>query len=239
MKQAATGIASIWENLTAGFDISPGPARGATGRKILILGSTKADRAERLTRELALHVAAQASRPVWLIDLDFLGAPQYRAFHDPSLVAHYGALGHALEGSLNQSPPFRASPAPRAADGRVLNERVLFAAHRVGATKLLVTHLRADALRDNSQIEPVPAPDYWDALSAACDYAFVSAPPLSQSKVALTMAPFMDAVLLTTNAKQARQSEIFALSRQCQALGTKLTGIVIVDPSPLQRLMMR
>lgn len=239
MKHSETGIGTIWQNLTANLAQSTAAASAIMGRKILILGSTKVDRAERLARELALHAAAQASRPVWLIDLDFLGAPQYRAFHDPSLVARYGALGHALEGSLNQAPPFRASPPPRAPDGRVLSERVLFAAHRVGATKLLVTHLRHEALRDNSQIEPLPAPDYWDALGAACDYAFVSSPPLSESKVALKMAPFMDSVILTTNAKQAKQSEIFALSQQCQVVGAKLTGIVVVDPSPLQRLMMR
>src|ERR1700679_2693131 len=90
-------MAQLWTSLGA-------RALGQQGRVVAFVSATTGEGTSTVAREFARFASGRARRPVWLIDLDLMNAPQYAAVAaDP---ARYGVLGRATAASPDGSAFF-------------------------------------------------------------------------------------------------------------------------------------
>jgi hypothetical protein len=107
-----------------------------------------------------------------------------------------------------------------------------FTAHRVGATKLLVTHLDATRLGARPVIKLSAEGAYWQAARRAADVTLVDAPALERSRIGLTIAPMMDAVVIVASGRSGSASATRDLKDELAERGAPLLGVVYTDADP-------
>ncbi len=121
-------------------------------------------------------------------------------------------------------PCSRRSHAPTAApwpDTRYIG------AHSVGGPGLWVTRFRREALRPHQGVHVTPTPGYWTALRKHADVVVVDAPAAERSQAGLTVAPFMDEVVLVVAADETDHRAPVQLRDDLEAVGARCAGVFV------------
>ena len=201
-----------------------GPVPDGQGRVLQFVAATTGEGASTLAREFALYAARQAKRPVWLVDLDLMGAPQHAAIEaDP---ARFGALGPASQASPDGSSFVSVQPSARTADGKPLSDARYLAAHAALKGRLWVTRFRREAIRPGQQVRLSASPAYWRALAAHAEYVIIDAPAADRSTAALTLAGQVDASVLVVAAEAVDARAPAALKQALESHGGRIAGLV-------------
>jgi hypothetical protein len=116
--------------------------------------------------------------------------------------ARFGPLGPPAAATPNGTMFFTVQPPMRRPDGRPWPDARYIAAYSVGGTELWVTEFRRQILRGRQGVHVSPTGDYWKALRRHADVIVVDAPAAERSQAGLTVAPFMDEVILVVAAEQ-------------------------------------
>jgi len=219
---------------------SLGPARPGQARVIQLVAATSGEGTSTVARELARFAAGRARKPVWLIDLDLMNSPQYGAIAaDP---ARYGVIGRPTAASPDGSAFFTIQPPACGPDGRPWRDSRYLVAHPVGGPNFWVTRLRREALIGEQTAHVMPTGDYWNALRQYAELVVIDAPSADRSRVAMTIAPFVDFTVLVVAADEADATGPVALRDAIHAAGGQCAGIVfnraqVETPSFLKALL--
>jgi hypothetical protein len=151
-----------------------------------------------VAREFAHYATRVLGRRVWLVDLDLMGQSQAGAI--AAEPARYGALGAAAAATPDGSMFFSVQPPLKRPDGRPWPDSRYISAHPVGGAGFWVTNFRRDAMRGRQGVHVLPSGDYWNSLRRHADLIVVDAPAAERSQAGLTVAPFMDEVILVVAA---------------------------------------
>ena len=210
-------MAELWESLGAP------PA----GRPLAIefIAARDGEGVSTVARELALHLARWERRRVWLIDLDLMGQSQAQAIADGG--DRFGALGQAAQASPDGSMFFTVQPPLARPDGRPWPDTRYIGAHAVGGAGFWVTRFRREALKAHQGVHVTPTPAYWSALKKHADVVVVDAPAVSRSQAGLTVAPFMDQVVLVVAADETDHRAPVQLRDDLEAAGAHCAGVFV------------
>lgn len=218
---SATDIAELWSNVGASI--------GGPSRMIMMTSTRRGEGASSLARELALHVARKLGRSVWLADLDLALSGQAAALAESQ--QRYGRLSGPMQGSPNGSAFFRVRPQAYRPTGEPLPDGAYLAAHRVGAARWWVTRFLKERLVGPQRAGVEPIADYWSALRRYADVVIVDAPAAEATTSALSVARFMDQVVLVV---AADEPDIRSASRYRDTLlahGAPLAGLFLTRAS--------
>jgi hypothetical protein len=210
-------MAELWESLGA----------PPTGRALAIefVAARDGEGASTVAREFAFHLARWERRRVWLIDLDLMGQSQAQAFAGDPI--RFGDLGQAAQASPDGSMFFTVQPPLTRPDGRPWPDTRYVGAHSVGGAGLWVTRFRREALRPNQGVHVTPTPAYWAALKKHADVVVVDAPATGRSLAGLTVAPFMDLVVLVVAADEPDHRAPVQLRDDLEAAGAHGAGLFV------------
>ncbi|MBW3558507.1 MAG: hfsB [Proteobacteria bacterium] len=200
-----------------------GPVPEGEGRVLQFVAATSGEGSSTLAREFALCAAKKARRPVWLVDLDLMGAPQHAAL---SADPRFGALGPASQASPDGSSFVSVQPSARTAEGKVLSDARYLAAHALLKGRLWVTRFRKEAIRPGQQVRLSGSPAYWRALSAHAEYVIIDTPAADRSTAALTLAGQVDASILVVAAEDVDARAPAALKQALESHGGRIAGLV-------------
>jgi Mrp family chromosome partitioning ATPase len=215
MVDLSSEMAELWTSLGA-------PAAGR-GRVIQITAARRGEGASTVARELALFAARRAGRSVWLVDLDLLAAPQHAAIAEGE--ARYGAMAEPAQASPDGSMFFTVQPPAQTPAGEAWPDPGYLAAHRVGPARWWVTRFQRERLAQRQGVHVLPTGRYWDALRNVVDLVIVDGPSPERSRAALTVAPFMDQIVMVVAADQPDVGAPARLRDAIAAAGGDVTGL--------------
>ena len=183
-------MAELWTSL--------GAPTGGRGRLVEFIAAREGEGVSTVAREFAFYAARSLSRKVWLVDLDLMGQTQAAAIaRDPG---RFGKVGPPAAATPDGSMFFSVQPPLKRPDGRPWPDARYIAAHAAGGSGFWVTHFRRDAMRGRQGVHVLPTPDYWATLRRHADLVVVDSPACDRSQAGLTVAPFMDDVVLVVAA---------------------------------------
>lgn len=201
-----------------------GPVPAGQGRVLQFVAAASGEGSSTLAREFALYAAQHARRPVWLVDLDLMGATQHAAVTaDPG---RFGPVGPASQASPDGSSFVSVQPSARTADGKVLTDARYLAGHAVLRGRLWITRFRKEALRPGQQVRLNASPDYWRALAAHAEYVIIDTPAADRSTAAVTLAAQVDASVMVVAADGADARAPAALKQALDTHGGRIAGLV-------------
>lgn len=217
-----------------------GPAPTGQGRVIQFAAARTGAGASTFAREFARAAAAEAGRPVWLMDLELNAAGHAEALKADA--RRYGGLGEAASASPDGSAFFAVQPALRAADGQPVPDGRYLEGRRVGNGRLWVARFRREALRGGQQARLLTSGDYWRTMRRYADWVVLDAPASDRSDAALTAAPFVDATVLVVSADDPDTQAPAALRSAIEQAGGRCAGLVfnrarIETPGFLKRML--
>ncbi|HUZ11972.1 MAG TPA: sugar kinase [Caulobacteraceae bacterium] len=192
MVELSAEMAELWGSLGA-------PAPGRT-LAVEFIAARAGEGVSTVAREFALHAAQALGRRVWLVDLDLMAQSQAASL--ASQPARFGALGPPAAATPDGSMFFSVQPPLKRPDGRPWPDARYISAHQLGVLNLWVTLFRREALRGRQGVHVMPRADYWRALRRHTDLIVVDAPAAERSQAGLSMARFMDAVVLVIAADE-------------------------------------
>jgi Mrp family chromosome partitioning ATPase len=218
---------------------SLGAVPDGPGRVIQFVAAASGEGASTLAREFAFYAAQHARRPVWLVDLDLMGAPQHAAVQADA--ARFGPIGPASQASPDGSSFVSVQPSARTADGKVLTDARYLAGHALLKGRLWVTRFRKEALRPGQQVRLNATPEYWRALAAHAEYVIIDTPAADRSTAAVTLAAQVDASVMVVAADGADARAPAALKQAIETHGGRIAGLVFNraprTPRFLERLL--
>jgi hypothetical protein len=221
MMDLSPEMAELWEALGTSPSDSP-PGRG---RLIEFIAARDGEGTSTVAREFAVYVARRLRRRVWLIDLDLMDQSQADVLaRDP---IRFGELGPAASASPDDSMFFTVQPPLKRPDGRAWADARYLSAHSVGAAGLWVTRFRREALRGRQGVHVTPTGDYWNALRRHADLVVVDAPAAERSRAGVTVAPFMDEVVLVVAADEADARAPARLRDDLDDAGAPVAGLFV------------
>lgn len=201
-----------------------GPVPEGEGRVLQFVAATTGEGCSTLAREFAFYAAKQAKRPVWLVDLDLMGSPQYTAMKaDP---ARFGPLGQASQASPDGSSFVSVQPSARTTEGKVLSDARYLAGHAALKGRLWVTRFRKEAIRPGQQVRLSGSPAYWRALAPHAEYVIIDTPAADRSTAALTLASQVNASVLVVAAEDVDARAPAALKQALESHGGRIAGLV-------------
>jgi hypothetical protein len=210
-------MAELWESLGA----------PPTGQPLAIefIAARDGEGVSTVAREFAFHLARWERRRVWLIDLDLMGQSQAQAVADEA--SRLGELGPAAQASPDGSMFFTVQPPLTRPDGRPWPDTRYIGAHSVGGPGFWVTRFRREALKPHQGVHVTPTPAYWTALKKHADVVVVDAPAAGRSLAGLTVAPFMDQVVLVVAADETDHRAPVQLRDELEAAGANCVGVFV------------
>ncbi|HVN01338.1 MAG TPA: sugar kinase [Caulobacteraceae bacterium] len=210
-------MAELWTSLGGG--------PGGRGRAIEFIAARDGEGTSTIAREFAFYAARTQGRRVWLIDLDLMAQTQTAVLErDPD---RYGELGPASAASPDGSMFFSVHPPLKRPDGRPWPDARYISAHAVGGRGFWATRFRREALRPRQGVHVVPVGDYWRALRRHSDLVIVDAPAADRSQAGLTVAPFMDDVVLVVAADAHDVRAPAELRDELAAMGARCAGLFV------------
>jgi Mrp family chromosome partitioning ATPase len=216
MVDLSAEMAELWTSLGA-------PQRGRA-KTLAFIAARDGEGTSTVAREFAFH-AAREGRRVWLVDLDMMGQSQATSIDRER--ARYGELGPAASATPDGSMFFTVQPPLKRPDGRPWPDARYISAHAVGGASLWVTRFRREALKARQGVHVTPAGDYWRALRRHADVIVVDAPAASRSQAGLTVAPFMDDVVMVVAADEGDAAAPALVRDELAAAGANLAGIFV------------
>jgi Mrp family chromosome partitioning ATPase len=192
MMDMSAEMAELWTSL--------GASPGGRARLVQFISAREGEGASTVAREFAFYASRVLSRRVWLVDLDLMGQTQATALiREPK---RFGEVGPPATATPDGSMFFSVQPPLKRPDGRPWPDARYISVHSVGGTGFWVTKFRRDAMRGRQGVHVLPVPDYWRALRRHCDLVVVDAPAAERSQSGLTVAPFMDDVVMVVAADE-------------------------------------
>jgi len=216
MVDLTSEMAQLWASL--------GAAERDQGRVVAFAAARTGEGTSTVAREFARFAATRARRPVWLVDLDLMNAPQHRAIG--AEPAHYGVLGRQAAASPDGSAFFTVQPPARGPDGRAWPAARYLVAHPVGGPRLWVTRFRREILQPGQTVHILPTGDYWRAMRKHGELVVVDCPAADRSSAALAIAPFMDFDVLVVAADEGEADGPLALKEAVLNAGGRCAGLV-------------
>ena len=196
---------------------------GDGGRTIMFMSARGGEGVSSIAASFALLAAEKARKAVWLIDLDLHRNPAFNAFAVGEFSGKFGGVGPPYSGNLKTQPFFSVEPQDPAIGGGL----GLFTAHRVGETRLMVTHFDASRVKSNQSIRIRTAPEYWAAARVATDWTIIDAPALERASAGLAVACQMDRTIIVVKADATLPDEIDLLRQELTARGARIGGVVL------------
>lgn len=196
-----------------------GAAEGA--RIMMFTSAVGGEGVSSMAASFACLAARRSEKPVWLVDLDLRGNPQFNAFKS-GFARDVGKPGRAFDASLKRTPIFNVSP--KSADGRF---EKLLTVNEIEGLSLLVTRFRGERLNSGQTVSLQNSPDWWTALRQIAGWVIIDAPALSQSSAALTMASVADGTALVVAADHTKPAEVDDARRQLEARQGHVLGAVL------------
>jgi Mrp family chromosome partitioning ATPase len=216
MVDLTSEMAQLWASLNA-------PTLGH-GRVIAFVAASTGEGTSTVAREFARFAAGRARRPVWLVDLDMMNAPQHRAII--AEAERYGVLGRQTAASPDGSSFFTVQPPTRGPDGRPWPEARYLVAHSVGGPRLWVTRFRREILQPGQTVHILPTGDYWRTMRRHAELVVVDCPAADRSAAALAIAPFADSTVLVVAADEGETAAPLALKEAVLNAGGRCAGLV-------------
>ncbi len=171
-----------------------------------------------VAREYARCEAAFAKKPIWLVDADLARQGQMQALTaDPERFGPPGALSQATpDGSVF----FTVTPPGREADAHYLVARPFL------GRRLWVTRFRHKNMMPGQKTRIFDQTTYWNALRKHAQTIVVDAPAMSNSAVALQLAPLMDGVVLVVSEGEGDIQARIDLKNDIEQVGGRFLGMV-------------
>ena len=217
MVDLSTEMAELWTSLGA-------PPSGR-GRLVEFIAARQGEGVSTVAREFAFYAARTQHRRVWLVDLDLMGQTQAAAIAlDPR---RFGALGQPAAATPDGSMFFSVQPPLKRPDGRPWPDARYISAHAAGAPGFWVTRFRREAMKGRQGVHVLPTPDYWKALRRHADLVVVDAPHSERSQAGVTVAPFMDDVVLVVAADEGDARAPAELRDDLVASGAQVAGLFV------------
>lgn len=195
-------------------------ADGGGGRCVMLMAARRGEGVSTLARALGETAAARAQRAVMLVDLDLLRDSHYSAYLQAGRFGGPG-LGAGVPATLAKRCFFTPDTAHAG-----------FTAHRVGTSKLLVTHFDKRRMHAAGAIRITADTAYWQAARRAADVTLVDAPALERSRIGLTVAGAMDAVVIVASGRAGTASATMELKEELSQRGLPILGVVYTDADP-------
>jgi hypothetical protein len=221
MVDLSAEMAELW----AALGVTPGAATRQRGRVIEFIAARAGEGASTVAREFALYVAKTERRRVWLIDLDLMGQTQAEAL--ARAPERFGKLGPPAPATPDGSMFFTIRPPLKRPDGRPWPDSRYVSAHAAAGGRLWVTRFRRDALRERQGVHITPGPGYWDALRRHADLVVIDAPAAERSQAGITVAPFMDDVVMVVAADARDAAAPMQLRDDLEAAGAAWAGLFV------------
>lgn len=193
------------------------------GRSVMFISARSGEGVSSIASSFALIAAEQASKPVWLVDLDLKRNYLFSSFAVGPFAEAFGGVGPPYSAMLKTQPFFSIEPG----DEREWASLGLFTAHRVGETRLMVSQFDASRLAPGQSIRIRTRPLYWKALRSATDWAVVDAPAQELAGAGLAVASQMDRVVIVVRADETSSGDVEALRREIEAHGGRIGGVVL------------
>lgn len=193
------------------------------GRILQFVAARTGEGTSTVAREFAFFSAQQLNRPVWLVDLDFMGATQFNLIS--SAPDRYGRVGSAAGASPDGSAFFTVQPQAKDRTGKLVPPARYLVAHPVGGPNLWVTRFRRENLAPGQNVHVVPDASYWDVLRRHADMIIIDAPSAQHSRAAGLIAPHVDASVLVVAADAGDSRPPALLRSALGAAGGKVAGI--------------
>jgi Mrp family chromosome partitioning ATPase len=217
MLELSAEMAELWTSL--------GGAPAGRGRVIEFIAARDGEGVSTIAREFAFYAARTERRRVWLIDLDLMG--QTQATQLERAPERFGEVGPPAAATPDGSMFFAVHPPLKRPDGRPWPDARYISAHDVGGAGFWVTRFRREALRPRQGVHVVPVGEYWKSLRRHCDLVVVDAPASDRSQAGLTVAPFMDDVVLVVAADAADARAPAELRNELVACGARCAGLFV------------
>jgi hypothetical protein len=221
MVDLSAEMAELW----AALGVTGGASARGRGRLIEFIAARGGEGSSTVAREFALHVASQERRRVWLIDLDLMG--QTHAENFARTPERFGKLGPPASATPDGSMFFTVRPPLKRPDGRPWPDARYVSAHAAAGGHLWVTRFRRDALREGQGVHVTANPNYWNALRRHVDLVVVDAPATDRSQAGITIAPFMDEVVLVVAADERDAAAPMQLRDDLEAAGATCAGLFV------------
>lgn len=193
------------------------------GRSVMFISARSGEGVSSIASSFALIAAEQASKPVWLVDLDLKRNYLFSSFAVGPFAEAFGGVGPPYSAMLKTQPFFSIEPG----DEREWASLGLFTAHRVGETRLMVSQFDASRLAPGQSIRIRTRPLYWKALRSATDWAVVDAPAQELAGAGLAVASQMDRVVIVVRADETASGDVETLRREIEAHGGRIGGVVL------------
>jgi hypothetical protein len=216
MKDLRTDLRDLHRSLSQ----SPG---SEGGRSVMFIAARAGEGVSSVAASFALLAAEQAHRAVWLVDLDLKRNHLFNSFAVGPFADAMGGVGPPYSAVLKTQPFFSIEPA----DPDAMSGLGLFTAHRVGNTRLMVTQFDAARLKPNHAIRIRTQPAYWQTVRSVTYWAVVDAPGLQLASAGLAITSQIDRTVIVVRADSTTPSEVDALSREIEAHGGKVAGVVL------------
>lgn len=197
------------------------------GRVLMLVGAHDGAGVSTVARELALTVARRGSQSVWLVDLDVLAeVSQIGSIALDS--GRYGDPGAPAAASPDGSSFLTVRPSHQAQDGQSpLRDADYVAAHQIGAYQWWATRFRVELLQPGQSVHILPGAAYWDAVRRHVDLVIVDAPAVDRSQASLTLAPYMDAIVLVVGADDPDVRGQGVMRDALAAAGGEIAGVFL------------
>lgn len=210
------------------------------GRVLQFAAARRGEGTSTVAREFARFASTQLRRPVWLVDLDLAGSPQYAAMmQNPD---RFGRVGSAAGASPDGSCFFTVQPQARDAQGQFVPPARYLVAHPVGGPNLWVTRFRRELLAPGQHAHLVPSQTWWDVMRRHADLIVVDSPSAELSQAAAMLAPSCDATVLVVAADAGESRPPALLKSAITASGGKVAGLFFnrarMEPSTLVKAIL-
>jgi hypothetical protein len=217
MVDLSAEMAELWTSL--------GASPGGRGRLVEFIAAREGEGVSTVAREFAFYAARTLGRRVWLVDLDLMGQTQAASLaRDPR---RFGAFGPPASATPDGSMFFSVQPPLKRPDGRPWPDARYISAHAAGGAGFWVTRFRNEAIRGRQGVHVLPVPDYWKALRRHSDLVVVDAPAAERSQSGLTVARFMDDVVLVVAADEHDAAAPAELRDDLAAAGAHCAGLFV------------
>jgi Mrp family chromosome partitioning ATPase len=200
-----------------------GRPQSAQGRALMFVSAYGGEGVSTVAREYARCEAAFAKKPVWLVDADLTHQSQMQAVSaDQERFGPQGALSQATpDGSVF----FTVTPPGREADAHYLVARPFL------GRRLWVTRFRHKNLAPGQKARIFNRTTYWKALRQHAQTIVVDAPAMTDSTVALQLAPLMDGVVMVVSESEGDIQARIDLKNDIEQVGGRFLGMVYNNAS--------
>jgi Mrp family chromosome partitioning ATPase len=200
-----------------------GRPQSAQGRALMFVSAYGGEGVSTVAREYARCEAAFARKPIWLVDADLAAQSQMQALTVDQ--ERFGPPGVLSQATPDGSVFFTVTPPGREGDAHYLVARPFL------GRRLWVTRFRHKNLAPGQKTRIFDRTTYWKALRRHAQTIVVDAPAMTDSAVALQLAPLMDGVIMVVSEGEGDVQARIDLKNDIEQVGGRFLGMVYNNAS--------